>query len=51
LFAAPTNNIEYALRDHFGYGWALAAFEIVNIILLATVVALGGEKKGKSFVR
>jgi SHS family lactate transporter-like MFS transporter len=50
LFAAPTNNIEYALRDHFGYAWALAAFEIVNIILLATVVALGSERKGKSFV-
>ena len=51
LFAAPTNNIEYALRDHFGYAWALAAFEIVNILMLATVVALGAEQKGKSFVR
>jgi len=30
--------------------WALAAFEIVTIILLATVVALGSERKGKSFV-
>jgi MFS transporter, SHS family, lactate transporter len=51
LFAAPTNSIEYALRDRFGYGWALAAFEIVNILLLATVVALGSENKGKSFVQ
>jgi MFS transporter, SHS family, lactate transporter len=51
LFAAPTNNIEYALRDRFGYAWALAAFEIVNILLLATVVALGSEQKGKSFVK
>jgi MFS transporter, SHS family, lactate transporter len=51
LFAAPTNNIEYALRDRFGYAWALAAFEIVNIVLLATVVALGSEQKGKSFVK
>jgi SHS family lactate transporter-like MFS transporter len=51
LFAAPTNNIEYALRDRFGYGWALAAFEIVNIVALATVVGLGTERKGKSFVR
>ena len=50
LIAAPTNTIEYALRDRFGYAWALAAFEIVTIVLLATVVALGGEKKGKSFV-
>jgi SHS family lactate transporter-like MFS transporter len=51
LFAAPTNTIEYALRDRYGYAWALAAFEIVNIILLATVVALGSERKGKSFVQ
>ena len=50
LLAAPTNNIEYALRDKFGYPWALAAFESANILLLATVVALGSEKKGKSFV-
>ena len=50
LMAAPTNTIEYALRDRFGYAWALAGFEIVNIVLLGTVIALGGEKKGKSFV-
>jgi MFS transporter, SHS family, lactate transporter len=50
LFAAATNNIEYALRDWLGYAWALAAFEIANIALLATVVALGSEHKGKSFV-
>lgn len=50
LIAAPTNTIEYALRDRFGYAWALAAFEIVNIILLAIVVALGRESKGRSFV-
>jgi SHS family lactate transporter-like MFS transporter len=49
LFAAPTNTIEYALRDKFGYAWALAAFEIATIALLITVVALGSEKKGKSF--
>lgn len=51
LIAAPTNNIEYALRDRFGYSWALAGFEIVNILLLATVVGLGKEHKGKSFVK
>lgn len=49
LFAAPTNTIEYALRDHFGYQWALAGFETVNIILLAIVVWLGSEQKGKQF--
>jgi SHS family lactate transporter-like MFS transporter len=51
LFAAPTNTLEYALRDHLGYAWALAAFEITNIALLITVVALGSENKGKSFLR
>lgn len=51
LFAAPTNNIEYMLRDRFGYQWALAGFETINIIVLAIVVALGSENKGKSFLR
>lgn len=50
LIAAPTNTVEYALRGRFGYGWALAGFEIVNIALLITVLALGPEKKGKSFL-
>jgi SHS family lactate transporter-like MFS transporter len=51
LFAAGTNTIEYALRDKVGYAWALAAFEITTIVLLTTVVALGSERKGKSFLR
>ena len=27
LIAAPTNNIEYALRDKLGFQWALAVFK------------------------
>jgi SHS family lactate transporter-like MFS transporter len=50
LFATRTNSIEYSLRDKLGYASALAAFEITNIILLITVVALGSERKGRSFV-
>jgi len=50
LFAAPTNTIEYALRDKLGYGWALAIFEITTMILLAVVLALGREHKGRDFV-
>ncbi len=50
LIAAPTNNIEYGLRDRFGYPWALAGFETINIILLITVLALGSERKGRSFL-
>jgi MFS transporter, SHS family, lactate transporter len=51
LFAAGTNTIEYALRGKLGYSWALAGFEITNIALLITVLALGSEKKGKSFLQ
>lgn len=51
LFAAGTNSIEYALRDKLGYSWALADFEIANIALLIIVLALGSERKGKSFLR
>jgi len=50
LLAAGTNSIEYALRGEFGYGRALAGFEIANIALLITVLALGSEQKGKSFL-
>jgi len=51
LFAAGVNTMEYALRDHLGYAWALAAFEMANILVLILVVALGSEKKGRSFLR
>jgi MFS transporter, SHS family, lactate transporter len=50
LVAAPVNNIEYALRNRFGYSWALAGFETVNIILLATVILLGSERRGRQFI-
>lgn len=50
LFAAPTNSIEYALRDKLGYGWALAVFETLNILLLILMVSLGPEQKGRSFI-
>ncbi|MFZ0479613.1 MAG: MFS transporter [Terriglobales bacterium] len=49
--ASPVNTIEYHLRDLWGYSWALAAFEIVVITLLALVVSLGPESKGRQFVR
>jgi SHS family lactate transporter-like MFS transporter len=51
LFAARTNSIEYALSHRLGYAWALGVFEIVTIVMLLVVVALGPEKKGKSFMR
>jgi SHS family lactate transporter-like MFS transporter len=51
LLASPTNSIEYALRDRVGYQWAIAGFEIVTILTLATVVWVGKEAHGRSFVR
>ncbi len=50
LIAAPTNNIQFHLQRKFGYSWALAGFEIANITLLITVLALGREQKGKRFI-
>jgi MFS transporter, SHS family, lactate transporter len=49
LVAAPVNNIEYALRSRFGYAWALAGFEAMNIAMLILVLSLGRERKGKAF--
>lgn len=49
LIAAPVNSIEYALRGRFGYAWALAGFETINILLLVLVIALGRERKGRDF--
>ena len=49
LFAAPVNNIVYALRGWIGYSWALAAFQITNIFLLVIVLLLGRENKGRNF--
>jgi MFS transporter, SHS family, lactate transporter len=51
LIAAPTNSIEFWLHKKLGYQWALATFEMVNIIFLATTIALGSERKGKSFLK
>jgi MFS transporter, SHS family, lactate transporter len=49
LLASPTNNIEYALRDRFGYQWAIGGFEIFTILSLALLVAFGPEAHGKRF--
>jgi SHS family lactate transporter-like MFS transporter len=51
LIAAPTNSIEFALRDAVGYRWAIAGFEIITIVLLAIIVWLGHEERGKILAR
>jgi SHS family lactate transporter-like MFS transporter len=50
LFAAPTNWIEFKLRDRLGYGWALAIFEVVTILLAMVVLLLGRENKGRDLI-
>jgi len=50
LFAASTPTVEFMLRDHLGYAWALTAFELVVIAALSLVLAFGPEKRGRSFL-
>jgi MFS transporter, SHS family, lactate transporter len=50
LLASSTPTVEFALRDRLGYAWALAAFELVVIALLALTLIFGIEKRGRSFV-
>jgi len=51
LLASPTNAVQYALREKSGYGWALAGFETVTILVLGLLLWRGAEAHGKSFVR
>jgi SHS family lactate transporter-like MFS transporter len=51
LFAAPTNTIEYALRDSLGYAWALTLFEAATILLLLAVTLRGPERLGRKFLQ
>ena len=49
-FATRTAGAANGLRDHFGYKWALAGFEIVTIVVLAVTISLGKERRGRSFL-
>jgi SHS family lactate transporter-like MFS transporter len=51
LLASPTNSIQFALHERFGYQWAMAGFEIVTILTLAALLWLGTEAHSRSFVR
>jgi len=50
LFASPTNSLQYALRERFGYSWALAGFEVVTILSLTLLLWWGAEEHGRSFI-
>src|SRR6476620_7111351 len=38
LIASPTNLIQYALREHFGYQKALAGFEVCTIVVMSLLL-------------
>lgn len=47
LLGAPCVSIEYALRQHYGYGAALTIFESATIVALFIICALGPEHRGR----
>jgi SHS family lactate transporter-like MFS transporter len=51
LFAAPTNSMQYALRERFGYQWALAGFELVTVFALIAILYTGTERHSRPFLR
>ncbi len=51
LLAAATPSVEFALRDHLGYAWALTVFELFIIAALSVMLVFGTEAHGRSFVR
>ena len=44
LLAASTPTVEFALRDRVGYAWALTAFELCVIAVLALLLIFGPRK-------
>ncbi len=50
LCAAPTNTIQYALRNRVGYQWAIASFEIVTILALSLLLWKGQERHSHAFI-
>lgn len=51
LIGARAPVAEFALSARYGYRWALAGFEIFTIAALILILALGKERKGRSFHR
>jgi MFS transporter, SHS family, lactate transporter len=49
LIASPAVTFEYMLRDHFGYPWALTAFELCVIVSLLFIFGFGPERHGRNF--
>jgi SHS family lactate transporter-like MFS transporter len=49
LIGAPAVVVEFALRRHFGYQWALTIFEVCVIFTLFMIFGFGPERKGRDF--
>jgi SHS family lactate transporter-like MFS transporter len=50
LLSSPATAVEFKLRDHFGYPWALTIFEVAVIVLMILITWLGPEARDRSFV-
>jgi SHS family lactate transporter-like MFS transporter len=50
LLASPATMVEYTLRDHFGYPWALTIFEVGVILLMIAIFWFGPEARDRSFL-
>lgn len=51
LVASPATAIEFILRDHFGYPWALTMFEATVIVVMIVIFWVGPEARNRSFLR
>jgi SHS family lactate transporter-like MFS transporter len=51
LLAAPATAVEFSLRDHLGYPWALTIFEVSVIVLMIVIIWFGPEARDRSFLR
>jgi SHS family lactate transporter-like MFS transporter len=51
LIASPATAIEFVLRDHFGYPWALTMFEATVLVLMIIIFWFGPEARDRSFLR
>jgi SHS family lactate transporter-like MFS transporter len=49
LVGAPAVVVEFALRKHFGYQWALTIFEACVILALFLIFGFGPERSGRDF--
>lgn len=49
LVGAPSVSIEYILRAHLGYRWALTVFEFCVIVVLLLLFVRGPERRSRSF--